>query len=231
MQEPYLDLICDSEGSIFNALKLDERDLFRRFAKIRKHEKASIVVIEGMPAWGILYVQAGKAKVFKLDKQGSEHIIRLVQPGDIIGMKAVIAASPYVNHASALEELHVVFVPQEVIWEFLQKNFTFCKAVLKLLAGELSLIENQFAQMARLTVKERLAETLLVLCEKFGLKIDNQTLNVGLRREDISYIVGADYASTLRALSELRHENLISTKGRNIKILDRTRLEQISRVK
>lgn len=227
----YIDLLCNSENSVFSALTPDERKILGKQSEFREYKKASIVAVEGIPAWGILCVQLGVAKVFKVDKQGAEHIIRLVQPGDIIGVKAVISAAPYVNHAQALGELKAVFIPQETVWNLLRLNFAFCTEVMKLLAKELRLVESQLTQMASLPVRERIAETLMVLYEKFGLKPDKQTLNIALRRQDISYIVGADYTSTMRALSELKHESIIQTKGSGIKILNLSRLEQISRAR
>ena len=76
-------------------------------------------------------------------------------------------------------------------------------------------------------MKQRLAEMLLNLNEKFGSNIDN-VLNIHLSREDIANIIGTATESAIRLLSEFKKDEIISLKGKNISLLDTQKLKKIA---
>jgi len=81
--------------------------------------------------------------------------------------------------------------------------------------------------IAQKTVRERLAETLLMLDQTFG-KDEEGFINVNLTREDISSIIGTATESVIRILSEFKTDGLISLKGKKIGIGNYSKLESIS---
>ena len=83
--------------------------------------------------------------------------------------------------------------------------------------------------IAQKTVRERLAEILLLLVHDFGL--DNESfLNISLTREELANIVGTATESVIRLLSEFKSDKLLELNGRKIKILNKKGLEKISNV-
>ncbi len=95
---------------------------------------------------------------------------------------------------------------------------------------ELKTAENRLADMAQKPVRERLAETLLILKEFFGLEADGITLDISLTREDLAHIVGTATETVIRFLSEFKHENLIDIKGRKIRIINALKLSKIANI-
>ena len=95
------------------------------------------------------------------------------------------------------------------------------------MAKTLKLADNVIVDMAQKTVKQRLAETLLNLHKKFGIK-ENGSLDIYLSREDIANIIGTATESAIRLLSGFKKEKLISFHGKEIEILDSKNLEKIA---
>ena len=76
----------------------------------------------------------------------------------------------------------------------------------------------------------RLAESLILLADKYGFEHDNTTLRVYLSREDIANLSNMTTSNAIRTLSTFANEKLITIDGRKIKILDLYRLDRISKL-
>ena len=86
--------------------------------------------------------------------------------------------------------------------------------------------DNILVDMAQKSVKQRLAMSLLYLHDNFGTD-DEGMLNLVLSREDFANIVGTATESAIRVLSEFKKLDYISTKGKQIKLVD---IEALKRV-
>lgn len=76
-------------------------------------------------------------------------------------------------------------------------------------------------KLAQKPVRERLAETLLILREVYGTENgDPSPLNVTLSREELASFVGTATETLVRALADLKKERLIVTDKKKIQILD-----------
>ena len=79
-------------------------------------------------------------------------------------------------------------------------------------------------------IRGRLAESLILLADKYGFEHDNTTLRVYLSREDIANLSNMTTSNAIRTLSTFANEKLITIDGRKIKILDLYRLDRISKL-
>ena len=79
-------------------------------------------------------------------------------------------------------------------------------------------------------IRGRLAESLILLAEKYGFEHDNTTLKVYMSREDIANLSNMTTSNAIRTLSTFANEKLITIDGRKIKILDLARLDRISKL-
>ena len=78
--------------------------------------------------------------------------------------------------------------------------------------------------IAQKSVKERLAEILLMMANDFGIEEDG-TLKLNISREDLGNFVGTATETVIRLLSEYRNEGLVDAKKRKIKLLDIPKLK------
>ena len=81
--------------------------------------------------------------------------------------------------------------------------------------------------VAQKSVRQRLAEILLLMAEDFGLENDG-TLKLNITREDLSNFVGTATETVIRLLSDYKTAGLVDSKGRKIKLLDIEKLKTIA---
>ena len=214
----------------FNSLKHLSREELIRMSNCKTSKtikKGDSIFDEGERLKGVFCIKDGVCKVSKMSENGRNQIISLVTKGDLLGERSLISDEASNLKAVALNDMEVCFIPKEEIMKDLSKNPDFSMSVLKDMANTLKQADNVIVDMAQKTVKQRLAETLLKLQDKFGTNSEN-TINVHLSREDIANIIGTATESAIRLLSDLKKKKIIEFKGKDISIINRNELDKIA---
>jgi CRP/FNR family transcriptional regulator len=167
---------------------------------------------------GVYCVHSGHVKLTRPGNDGREQILRFAGAGDMVGYASMISGEPYSMNCTAVEESSVCFVPSEILFRIVRENPQMALRVMQDLSHELEDAERRVVEIAQKSVRERVAEALLVLKETFGLEQDGETLNSPLTREEIASIVGTAPESVIRTLSEFKADKLIETSGRSIRL-------------
>jgi CRP-like cAMP-binding protein len=220
--------ICSSEtGSIFRHLTLEEGDLINFKKEFRQFKRGDVLYKEGSRISGFYCIHSGIIKVFKTGIDGKEQIIRFAKPGDIIAYRSVLSNEVACTSAKVTEDCQVCFIPSDILITFVKSNPVFAYELLKLACHELGEANSFITDIAQKTVRERLAEILLVLVNDFGLD-DQNYLKISLTREELANLIGTATESVIRLLSEFKNDKLVELNGRRIRILDTRGLEKIS---
>jgi len=221
---------CSSEtGSIFRHLNSDENDFINFKKEFRQHKRGEILYTEGSRISGFYCIHSGIIKVFKTGLDGKEQIIRFAKPGDIIAYRSVLSNEVACTSAKVIEDSQVCFLPSDTLIELVKTNSSFALELLRLACHELGEANSFITDIAQKTVRERLAEILILLVKDFGLD-EQKYLQISLTREELANIVGTATESVIRLLSEFKSDKLLELNGRKIKILNIKGLEKISNI-
>lgn len=214
---------CDTCKSRFDSVfcMLSEEELGD--LSISKHcnfyHKGQTLFNEGNIPMGLYCINNGKVKLSQAGFEGKEQILRLAKDSDILGYRAMISGEAYSATATVIEDSKICLIPKSVFYDLLQKNSKITSGIMKLLADELREAENKITNIAQKPVLERLAETLLMLQEYYGMEEDDHSLNITITREEIANIVGTATETVIRLMSDLRKEGMIKLDGKKIKII------------
>ncbi len=209
--------LCSVRPEIFSDnLKPEALAVLSMKKSCRKFKKGQIIFHEGQRAGGLYCISHGKVKLFKTSYEGKEQIVRLSKAGDILGYRAVIGDQPYSASAAALEETHICMIPRDELLRHITQNPEMAMSLIKFLGNELSVAEKRMMNLAQKSVRERLAETLIILKETYGTEDDQQTLSVALSREDLANITGTATETVIRLIADFKKEGLIDTSGKKI---------------
>lgn len=185
------------------------------------YKKGQTLFYEGTRPMGLFCINSGKVKVFKIGAQGREQIVRLSKPGDFLGYRALLSEEFYSASATVLEEAAICFIPKANFMTLLRENPTFFAKMTKSICKELGVMEEKLATIAQKSVRERLATTLLMLKESYGMEGEgSELIDIMLSREDLANIVGTATETVIRLLSEFKGNNLIAFEGKKIRVLD-----------
>lgn len=226
---PFCDKCALDTGAIFRYLTRDEVDMINFEKEFRLFRRGDVLYNEGSRISGFYCIHSGIIKVFKTGLDGKEQIIRFAKPGDIIAYRSVLSNEVACTSAKVIEDSQVCFIPAEILISLVKSNSTYALELLKLACHELGEANSFITDIAQKTVRERLAEILLLLVHDFGLD-DQNYLQISLTREELANIVGTATESVIRLLSEFKSDKLVELTGRKIMVLDKKGLEKISNV-
>ena len=102
--------------------------------------------------------------------------------------------------------------------------------MLRIVCAELKDANAYITDIAQKTVRERLAEVLLLLKDNFLLDKD-KALQISLTREELANTVGTATESIIRLLSELKQEKMIDLDGKKIKIINLPELTKVANLR
>jgi CRP/FNR family transcriptional regulator, polysaccharide utilization system transcription regulator len=207
-------------NSVFCSLHVGQLEEIDGLKKINHLKKGDALFSVGQYSRGLFCINAGHLKLVRYGHDGREQILRFAGPGDTLGYASMISGATYSLEALAVEDATVCFVPTETVQRYLRENPHLTLNVMQLMSHEIEDMEKRVVELAQKSVRERVAEALLVLRETFGTEEDGETLNVPLTREEIADIVGTAPESLIRMLSELKSQSIIETHGRRIKVKD-----------
>jgi CRP-like cAMP-binding protein len=188
-----------------------------------------MIFSEGTYPSGIFYLEKGKVKKYKADRDGREHIIYICNSGELLGYPALLSEEPYSDSASALEDSILGFIPKDAFFKILEQSPALSTKLLKNLSHEFGVLENSIINFAHKSVRERLALSLLILKEKFrDKKNPDATVEITLSRKDLSNVTGTVVETLVRLLHDFKDEGLIETEGKKIRILDVKKLVKVA---
>lgn len=192
------------------------------------YKRGQIVFHENSRPLGIFCVNRGKIKLVKTGDDGKEQILRLIKPGDLMGYRALLSGDKYSVSAVVMEDAGICFIPKDLFMAVLHKDGQLSFEIMKLLADDLRKAEVSITHFAQKPVRERLAEALLFIKESYGFKADEKTINLKISREELANLVGTATETTIRLLSELKHDGVVNLEGKAIEINNMKELVRIA---
>lgn len=222
--------IVDNQMSIFYLLTQDEKEELQHHISLSHYKKNEFVFKEGDKPTGFMILVNGKVKIFKEGVGGREQIIRMTKPLGLIGYRALLGEETHNGSAVTLEESLICTVSAEFIFNYALKNPDFSYRIIHKLCKELGFSNARTVTLTQKHIRGRLAESLILLADKYGYENDGFTLRAYLSREDIANLSNMTTSNAIRTLSTFANEKVIAIDGRKIKILDASRLERISKL-
>lgn len=212
---------------LFKKLTDEELNRLNYEKSCTSYRKGTIVYREGSRLTGFYCVTRGIVKIFKTGIDGKEQIIRFAKRGEIIAYRSLLSQELACTTAKIIEEAVLCHVPYQTLLYLIQNNWQFSHHMLQIVCRELREANDYITDIAQKSVRERLAEVLLLLKEDFELDHQN-TLQISLTREELANMVGTATESVIRLLSEFRQDNLIELQGRKIKFINISGLRKVA---
>ncbi len=219
---------CNNQSSIFCSLSKDEQNELSINKGSNFYKKGQAIFYEGNQSHGLYCIFKGKIKLSKLGENGKEQVVRFAKTSDILGYRSLFSNEPYQATATALEDSYICHLSKEKFMALLRDNPKLSWSTMQLLSNDLKSAEQHLINIAQKSVKERIAEALLLLYATFGFLDDEKSLNIVLTRSEIADVAGTTTETTIRTLALLNTEGLIDLKGKRIIIPNISNLTRIA---
>jgi CRP/FNR family cyclic AMP-dependent transcriptional regulator len=204
-----------------------ETELFRGLNRIeeqqvRKYPAGSYIFMPGAPTPEMIYIlKEGRIEMFRLSSDGKRLTTGEIFPGTVIGLRGVLARATQKNFAQAVEDSTISTISKEQFIKYLNSNPALAVRLLENSYQLVSMLEERLIAVTYVSVRLRLADFLLN-----NINDDSEILS-NFTQEEIGNTIGAARQVVTKHLSMMRKEGLLTTKPKEIKVIDRRGLEQI----
>jgi CRP/FNR family transcriptional regulator, polysaccharide utilization system transcription regulator len=218
-------LIC--KCNFFDGISEEHSSLLNEYSNPMSLSKGEVLFKEGELPTGLYIIMKGKVKIYRTGSEGKEQIVRLSNQGDLVGYRSLIGSNEaYKSGAATLEESTVCFIPKEIVQRVVEGNILIYKRIIQLLSDDLQYAEQKIKELAQKPVRERVADALIQLKNKYGYDKDGITINISMSREELANLVGTATETLIRILSDFKKDKMIDLDHRKIKIMNNEQLER-----
>lgn len=191
--------------------------LSRGVRRNRTLKKGEVLYYPGESFHGIIALKSGTVKLISPDRQGNEHIVDFLLPGELLGFDG-LATQRYSCSAVALETVSYCELPVYQI-ETISREMPGLMQVLLQHSGSQFILNIQRLILSRRPADERLAAFLVHLSERHRQRgFSPVEFRVSMTRQEIGNYLGLALETVSRLLSQFEASGLIQVQSKLIRI-------------
>lgn len=192
----------------------------------RIYKKGRIIFLEGEKGEAVYLLRTGRVKISTQAEDGREQILHFIHPGEIFGEVVLYDGGSYPASSEAVEDSRVGMIRNIDMDKLTLSNPGIALAMLKILSKRLRNAQRQINELALLDTSRRLVSMLLYLAAEQGIPGDEgMIIDISLTNQDIANMIGTSRETANRILSDLRKQQAILLKNKQIIIIDMNRLK------
>lgn len=196
-------------------------------ARVREFERGEMLHIEGDSVRQVVLLTSGLVKITKIGLSGTEVILRLGKPGDVLG-----AADPFSKgtHGSTAQSFRLsrALVWDAPVFKTLVAPFPVLHQNMTRIVGEHLLeLEERFREIATERVGPRVARQVIRLVEQIGRSVQGG-MEIGLSREELAQMTGTTLFTVSRLFSAWEVLGIVRPRREAVEICDVQMLRAIA---
>lgn len=205
----------------------DLEKLDRLVRKRRPLARGEALFRTGAPLQALYVAREGAFKTSALAEDGSVQVIGFHLPGELMGLDA-LGGGRHRCEAEALEPAQVCEVPFAELGHIAAQIPSLQQQLLRVIGQSMGRDQDHLEMMGRRHANERVALFLHSLAERLqSLGLDPHAFALPMSREDLASYLGMVIETVSRTFSRLQDDGIIQVRGRQLKILDRERLDRL----
>ena len=193
------------------------------------YPKGATLFVEGQTARGVFILCNGRVKLSTSSIDGKTLIVRIADPGEVLGLPATITGKPYELSADAVEPVQANFISRTDFLNFLRDHGEAALRVAQQL-GETyhaAIAEMRSIGLAH-SAGEKLARFLLDWCASHGNGKEETSAKLTLTHEEIAQMIGASRETVTRLFTDFKKKQLLQVKGSTLILSNKEALEHLA---
>jgi CRP-like cAMP-binding protein len=220
------DFFCDIQAPCFQLLTKEEMQQVQASKTQVLFRKGENLTKQGAFASYVLFVVTGFVKQL-IEGDGTKGFnLKIVRPGEFLGLSSVFGRNTFDYSSIALTDVQTFLIEKEAIARLISGDGKFAFSIIKRYCDQNSLLFSSIGKLVYKQMNGRLADTLLYLSPEDYSGVNIFTI---LSRKDIAEFAGISTESTVKLLKTFEKDGLIKLKDKDIILLNREALKEISK--
>ncbi len=215
---------CLLKSKAAENLDKEELQLLGKNCVQASFEKGETILKQNTLSSSIIYLKSGLVKLLADGPQRTQ-ILKIKKAPCYLGLPTTIGDKTSHYSIVALEKSTACFVELNVFNKLLTISPEFSYEIIVELCQNELFLYNRFVKLLQNQIFGRLATNLLFFANEI-YKCDE--FDLPLNRNELADLICTSRESVCRIITELSQEEIISVKGKRIKLNDKERLKEIS---
>lgn len=220
------DFFCDIQAPCFQQLSPEEIEFIGNSKTQVLFRKGENLTKQGAFASYVLFLVSGIAKQYVEGDAGKSYNLRMVTPGEFVGLTSVFTHKPYNYSTIALTDVQAFLVDNNSLLKVAQNNGKFAVGIIKRYSLQNNGLFDNIRTLMYKQMNGRMAEVLLYID---AIKVGGIDIFAQLSRKEIAEFAGISTENAVKILKSFEKDNLIKLEDKTITIINSSHLAEISK--
>ncbi len=216
------------EDRLFCNLPLPAVQRLAAITSAAAYPKGATLFVEGQAARGVFILCTGRVKLSTSSADGKTLILRVSEPGEVLGLPSTVTGKPYELTADVIEPTQANFISRQDFLGFLREHGEAAVRVAQQL-GET--YHSAISEMRTIgfshSAGEKLARFLLDLSADRDEAKGEVRVTLTLTHEEIAQMIGASRETVTRLFTDFKNKQLLQVRGSTLIIKNKAALENL----
>lgn len=196
--------------NMFHQLDANSLSELSKRANIQKFSKSQLIFNPNDKHHNIYFLKSGKVKISTFNESKEELIKVILNEGDMFGKLPFAPGSEKNDHAYALDNCTVCFLPSNDFEQIVQENIILNNEVIKLIGKRIQKLERRLEGLSFKDAKTRLIEMIFDFNEDYGNRVGNEYfIDQNLSHRELAALISTSRQTVTKLLNELKDKKLI----------------------
>jgi CRP/FNR family transcriptional regulator len=192
------------------------------------YPEGALIFVEGQNARGVHVLCQGRVKLLTTNSDGKTLILKIAEPGDVLGLHSVVSGTAHEATAETLQPSQVAFIRREDFLKFLKQNPEACLKAAEALSRDCQSAFDVIRSIALShSVSEKVARLLLHWADDAPVRDGAIRVRLTLTHEEIAELIGSSRETVTRILAQFRRQKIAEVHGSTLVVLDKSKLEKL----
>jgi CRP/FNR family transcriptional regulator, cyclic AMP receptor protein len=201
---------------------------FSAAGHLSTYPNGAVLFVEGQVPRGAFVLCSGRVKLSTTSRDGRVLILKVAEPGETLGLSAVIGGTPYELTAETSGPCQVKFIERTTLLKLIERYGELGLHASQALSRE---FQSAYRDIHELVLSRSSTGKLarLLLSWTSGREKEREIkIRSSLTHEEMAQMIGSSRETVTRLLSDLKKRELIRLEGSTLVIQDRSGLEALA---
>jgi CRP/FNR family transcriptional regulator, polysaccharide utilization system transcription regulator len=211
---PYSEILTESE-----------RAQLAEFSNVVRYDKKDVIFLQNTRTSHMMFLKSGLVKIYKTARNRKAIILKLVTPGNYLGLMSVFGSDIHQYSGSVVEPAEIYYIDINAFRNVLMQNGKYgLKVIGKLSTDGLYIFDRLMAQSHK-QLPGRIADVILYFSEVI---YKNTIFTFPLTRRELAELAGTTKESFIRTLTEFKNDKIIHLDGSHVEIVSMKIIKTLS---
>ncbi len=192
------------------------------------HPPGATLFVEGQTCRGVYILCKGRVKLSITSSDGQTLILKVAQPGEVLGLNATVSAIPHDTSAETGQPCQLNFVQRDDFLKFLTQHGDACMHAAIQMSRECQQAYQQLRSFTMSTASQRVARLMLEWSHDDSGMVTAHGIEVALTHDEIGQIIGMSRETVTRTLATFRKQHIAELHGSTLLIQSMSAIHELA---